>query len=63
MHAEFPIHQQGQLALMHADSEAADRIRGTDPDGEAQTFTLDKLFVPSPSDMVTGVEIRNGRLA
>ena len=31
MHAEFPIHQQGQLAIMHEDSQNADVIRGVDP--------------------------------
>jgi len=62
MHAEFPIHQQGQLAIMGKDSEHADMIRGVDPALEDQTFTLDKLFVPDPADMVTGVEQRDGKL-
>ncbi len=62
MHAEFPIHQQGQLAIMHGDTEDADIIRGVDPAGAAQTFTLDKAFVANPSDMVTGVELRDGKL-
>jgi arylsulfatase len=62
MHAEFPIHQQGQLAIMHTDSEDADQIRGVDPAGQAQTFTLDQSFVANPSHMVTGVEQRNGKL-
>ncbi|MFC1833186.1 sulfatase-like hydrolase/transferase [Thermodesulfobacteriota bacterium] len=62
MHAEFPIHQQGQLAIMHIDSENADVIRGVDPAGAAQTFTLDKSFVANPSHMVTGVELRDGKL-
>jgi arylsulfatase len=62
MHAEFPIHQQGQLALMHIDSELADQIRGVDPASQAQTFTLDKTFVANPSHMVTGVELRDGKL-
>ncbi len=62
MHAEFPIHQQGQLAIMHIDSENADQIHGVDPAGQAQTFTLDKSFVANPSHMVTGVEQRNGKL-
>ncbi len=62
MHAEFPIHQQGQLAIMHIDSENADQIRGVDPAGAAQTFTLDKAFVVNPSHMVTGVELRDGKL-
>lgn len=62
MHAEFPIHQQGQLAIMGRDSEDADIIRGVDASREAQTFTLDKLFVPDPAHMVTGVELRDGKL-
>jgi len=62
MHAEFPIHQQGQLAIMHIDAENADVIRGVDPDGQAQTFTLDATFVADPSHMVTGVEFRDGKL-
>ena len=62
MHAEFPIHQQGQLAIMHKDSEDADQVRGVDTAGEAQTFTLDKSFVPNPSHMVTGLELHNGKL-
>ena len=62
MHAEFPIHQQGQLAIMNKDAEDADVIRGVDPDGAAQTFTLDPLFVPNPAHMVLGVEVRDGKL-
>jgi len=62
MHAEFPIHQQGQLAVMHKDGEIADVVRSVQPSGAAQTFTLDKYFVPDPSDMVTGVELRDGKL-
>jgi len=62
MHAEFPIHQQGQLAIMGRDMETANVIRGVDPSREAQTFTLDKLFVPDPAHMVTGVELRDGKL-
>lgn len=62
MHAEFPIHQQGQLAIMHKDAEIADIIRGVDRAGEAQTFTMDESFIPDPSHMVTGVELRDGKL-
>jgi len=62
MNAEFPIHQQGQLALMHKDAEIAGLVRSVQRSGEAQTFTLDKFFVPDPSDMVTGVELRDGKL-
>ena len=62
MHAEFPIHQQGQLAIMHGDAAAADVIRGSDPSTQLQTFTLDNTFVANPSHMVTGVEVRDGKL-
>lgn len=62
MHAEFPIHQQGQLAIMHGDAAAADVIRGSDPSTQLQTFTLDDTFVANPSHMVTGVEVRDGKL-
>ncbi len=62
MHAEFPIHQQGQLAIMGRDMESADIIRGVDASRQKQTFTLDKLFIPDPAHMVTGVEQRDGKL-
>ncbi|VVS91276.1 sulfatase-like hydrolase/transferase [Desulfoluna spongiiphila] len=62
MHAEFPIHQQGQLAIMGREMETADIIRGVDPSRQKQTFTLDKQFVPDPAHMVTGVELRKGKL-
>jgi len=62
MHAEFPIHQQGQLALMHKDAENAGVIQSVEKSHQAQHFTLDNSFVPDPSDMVTGVELRDGKL-
>jgi arylsulfatase A-like enzyme len=62
MDAEFPIHQQGQLAIMGRDMEDADIIRGVDVNRAKQTFTLDKLFTPDPAHMVTGVELRDGKL-
>ncbi|MCP4767160.1 MAG: sulfatase-like hydrolase/transferase [Gammaproteobacteria bacterium] len=62
MHAEFPIHQQGQLAIMHVDAQHAEVIRGVDPDTQLQTYTLDNSFVSNPSHMVTGVEQRDGKL-
>ena len=58
MHAEFPIHQQGQLAIMSEDSQHAEQIKGVDPDTQLQTYTLDATFVANPSHMVTGVEVR-----
>jgi arylsulfatase len=62
MHAEFPIHQQGQLAIMGRDMEDADIIRGVDVNRAEQKFTLDKLFTPDPAHMVTGVELKDGKL-
>jgi len=62
MHAEFPIHQQAQLALMGTESIDADIIRGVDVHREEQSFTLDKLFAVNPAHMVVGVEQRNGKL-
>ncbi|MEP4486824.1 MAG: sulfatase-like hydrolase/transferase [Halioglobus sp.] len=62
MHAEFPIHQQGQLAIMHVDPQNADVIRGVNPDTQLQTYTIDNTFVANPSHMVTGVELRDGKL-
>ena len=62
MHAEFPIHQQGQLAIMGRDMEDSDIIRGVDVNRQSQTFTLDKLFIPDPAHMVTGVELHDGKL-
>ncbi len=62
MHAEFPIHQQGQLAIMGRDMEDADIIRGVDTSRAGQRYTLDKQFTPDPAHMVTGVELRDGKL-
>ena len=62
MYAEFPIHQQAQLALMHIDAEYAGVIQSVEKNNQAQTFTLDNNFVPDPSHMVTGVELRDGKL-
>ena len=62
MHAEFPIHQQGQLAIMSPEAVEADVIRGSDPTSQLQTYTLDNTFVTNPSHMVTGVEVRDGKL-
>jgi arylsulfatase len=62
MHAAYPIHQQGQLAIMNKDAEASDQIRGVSPELESQTFTMDENFLVNPSHMVTGVELRDGKL-
>lgn len=61
--AEFPIHQQGQLALMHKDAEASGLTWGMGRDGsKPETFTLDQSFIFNASDMVYGVELRDGEL-
>ncbi|MFC2094181.1 sulfatase-like hydrolase/transferase [Bacteroidota bacterium] len=62
MYAEFPIHQQAQLALMHIDAEYAGVIQGVEKSMQLQTLTLDNTFVPDPSHMVTGVELRDGKI-
>ena len=62
MHAEFPIHQQAQLALMGMESVDADIIRGVDAGREEQSFTLDRQFALNPAHMVVGVEQRDGKL-
>jgi arylsulfatase len=62
MHAEFPVHQQGQLAIMNIDGEMEDSSRGVDASGASQKFTLDPTFTPDPSAMVMGVEFRDGKL-
>ena len=63
MHAEFPIHQQAQLALMHADAEQSDITRGLGVDGSSpQRMNLDSFFVSNASHMLTGVELRDGKL-
>ena len=62
MHAEHPVHQQAQLALFSRDSEMEDVIRGLDPKGAATTYTLDHQFAVNPDHMVTGVELRDGKL-
>lgn len=61
--AEFPIHQQAQLALMHTEAEQADITRGMGTEGSIpQSFTLDKFFVPNSSHMVMGVKLSDGKL-
>ena len=62
MDAEFPIHQQGQLAIMGIDMEDQNIIRGVDPKRQKQTFTLDQQFTPNPAHMATGVELKDGKL-
>lgn len=62
MHAEYPIHQQGQLAIFSVDAVDADIIRGTDPKEQNEQHLLDRSFSVDPSHMVTGVEVRDGKV-
>ena len=61
--AEFPIHQQAQLALMNPQAEQSDITRGMGIDGEfPRELFLDDTFIPDSSGMLTGVELRDGKL-
>jgi len=61
--AEFPIHQQAQLALMVPEAERSDITRSLNTDGIGpETFTLDSTFQTNPGHMLTGVELRDGKL-
>lgn len=61
--AEFPIHQQAQLALMVPEAERSDITRSLGTDGTVpETFTLDHTFITDPGHMLTGVELRDGKL-
>ena len=61
--AEFPIHQQAQLALMNPQAEQSDITRGMGMDGDfPRELFLDDTFIPSSSGMLTGVELRDGKL-
>ena len=61
--AEFPIHQQAQLALMVPEAERSDITRSLGTDGTGpETFTLDNTFQTNPGHMLTGVELRDGKL-
>jgi len=46
MHAEFPIHQQGQLAIMGRDMESADVIRGVDASRYALLPRILRTWLP-----------------
>ena len=61
--AEFPIHQQAQLALMNPQAEQSDITRGMGIDGDfPRELFLDDTFIPNASGMLTGVELRDGKL-
>ena len=61
--AEFPIHQQAQLALMNPQAEQSDITRGMGIDGDfPRDLYLDDTFIPNSSAMLTGVELRDGKL-
>lgn len=62
-HAEFPIHQQAQLGLMHSEAEQADITRSLGTEGPfPQSHILDEFFVTDASAMAMGVEYRDGEL-
>ncbi|MEP5566459.1 MAG: sulfatase-like hydrolase/transferase [Halioglobus sp.] len=61
--AEFPIHQQAQLALMNPQAEQSDITRGLWSDGSfPDELVLDQNFTFKAGDMLTGVELRDGKL-
>jgi arylsulfatase len=61
--AEFPIHQQAQLALMNPEAEQSDITRGLWSDGSfPDELVLDQTFTFKAGDMLTGVELRDGKL-
>lgn len=62
-YAEFPVHQQGQLALMHKDAEHTDMIAGQTADSHGSDFVLDNDFRFNPAHMVTGLVARKGEQA
>ena len=61
--AEFPMHQQAQLALMNPEAEQSDITRGLWSDGSfPNELVLDHTFTFKAGDMLTGLEYRNGKL-
>ncbi|MEH6549297.1 MAG: sulfatase-like hydrolase/transferase [Pseudomonadales bacterium] len=59
-YAEFPIHQQAQLALMTRDAEDANVVAGQAWKSRGNDFVLDKDFRFNPAHMVVGVEAKKG---
>ncbi|MDG1204733.1 MAG: sulfatase-like hydrolase/transferase [Pseudomonadales bacterium] len=62
-YAEFPVHQQGQLALMHEDAEAATHVIGLSSGSHSDEFILDRSFRPNPAHLVTALEAHKGEKA
>ncbi|CUH42624.1 sulfatase-like hydrolase/transferase [Ruegeria atlantica] len=54
-YAEFPIHQQGQMAIMNETAEIEGMTMGQSPKLRADTLELDKTFRTNPHAMVYGV--------
>jgi arylsulfatase len=59
-YAEFPVHQQGQLAIMHEDAEDAGVIRSRSTRSHSDQFILDHTFRPNPAHLVTALEAKKG---
>lgn len=62
-YAEFPVHQQGQLAVMHKDAEDAGVVRSLSDRSHGQQFILDSTFRPNPAHLVTALEAKKGEPA
>ncbi|WP_170477521.1 sulfatase-like hydrolase/transferase [Ruegeria arenilitoris] len=54
-YAEFPIHQQGQMAVMNETAETEGMTMGQSRKLRADTFELDRTFRTNPNAMVYGV--------
>jgi len=62
-YAEFPIHQQGQMAIMNETAETEGMTMGQSRTLRADTLELDKTFRTNPHAMVYGVVgTKNGPL-
>ena len=59
-YAEFPAHQQGQLAIMHEDAERANLVIGRSEALHADQFILDRTFRPDPAHLVTALVAEKG---
>ncbi len=62
-HAEHPVHQQGQMALMNATAEQEGLTTGLADSSRLLTFELDKSFRTNPSAMVFGIKADKGGMA
>jgi len=59
-YAEFPIHQQGQMAIMNETAEIEGMTMGQSRALRADTFELDRTFRTNPNAMVYGVVGKKG---